>query len=874
MASLPSSSSAEPAPPAEVTADAARYSSSFGSDVGSPQAARRSMSSFGSDMSSPEKTGGATWEENARNCSLCGAKLGKRHLTPRHHCRICGRCICAACSPNVVQLQGQSTPQRACKECIGGFERGPEIIERIMGLGRRLGSLNVTQANPSSLPCDPERPLGTLDEALTLCEKAVVPIEAERERQLATHRRVDQLENEVRVARAGCVRLAQRIHALQRSRPPSELQAASLDEAVGMCEAALVPLEDKRLGREYVRRAVLDAELDRITGSEASVRDDEVSRRRLEQRTPLRSAEAAAATTSGSARDAEAGCSEAIAAAATPQGRRMSSPFSRPLGAANRCEFFAHRRRCCACSRQRVLVCMSSFLLAAAVALLILRLAAPALAQRLLSSATITLVGASMRDPTASSLRMSATVVIDNAGPLSVHVQSFRAEVGAGGRAFGWCTFPDVVTTAAGPTRIELDSELHVTDSAGFATATSQILQGQRSEWYISGMPSVTAVGLTMQLQISKMLHLPATLLKEVQSANIDVLSSSEHELSISADTTFFSSSVLEFRNFSQATFTLHPTSENGTVNHDVQMGYVKVPQFEVLRGFNIFKNVSIVLQKTATSEKHLSRFLGAWASGMDQLVVIRGPVGSASPFLNHLTTESVQIMGLASGVFKSGFVSSSHTLRGHVPETGKQCPLQDGRNCLKGAVAVVGNPLHHELRLAAMSFDVDMLEALSYETVLHAMHILPVRVKCSKGTRMARVYSTPGMWAYLDPSRAGEDSVSLPPAAEGGVALASFFLAARPQPGQSQGGYCLNQHADPMDCCFTTLVPAAACYYRRKAMSFVPASVRGNLTFEIGSFSISSEIAQTSFPITFTDDLLKFVVGPVTMSCDDFTFH
>lgn len=51
---------------------------------------------------------------------MCQKKVGKRHLNPRHHCRTCGRCVCGACSPSSVQLEGQKGLQRVCSPCIAG----------------------------------------------------------------------------------------------------------------------------------------------------------------------------------------------------------------------------------------------------------------------------------------------------------------------------------------------------------------------------------------------------------------------------------------------------------------------------------------------------------------------------------------------------------------------------------------------------------------------------------------------------------------------------------------------------------------------------------------------------------------------------------
>jgi hypothetical protein len=60
----------------------------------------------------------SAWQPNTPTCSMCNAELGKRHFRPRHHCRICGKCVCAACAPNFIALSNMKGPQRACTLCV------------------------------------------------------------------------------------------------------------------------------------------------------------------------------------------------------------------------------------------------------------------------------------------------------------------------------------------------------------------------------------------------------------------------------------------------------------------------------------------------------------------------------------------------------------------------------------------------------------------------------------------------------------------------------------------------------------------------------------------------------------------------------------
>lgn len=57
------------------------------------------------------------WEANSPTCNVCRARLGKRRMNPRHHCRACGKCVCAKCSPSMVKLSG-TTMMRVCTRCV------------------------------------------------------------------------------------------------------------------------------------------------------------------------------------------------------------------------------------------------------------------------------------------------------------------------------------------------------------------------------------------------------------------------------------------------------------------------------------------------------------------------------------------------------------------------------------------------------------------------------------------------------------------------------------------------------------------------------------------------------------------------------------
>jgi len=129
-----------------------------------PLDANISPSSLMSSSSSP------TWEENTSKCSICEVRLGKRVFKRRHHCRVCGKCVCSACSPNFVLLGGQKNPQRACTPCVSGAQKVPELNRRVSQLAGRLSALGgCTESRASSDTHTPD----DLEHSLSLCESAL-----------------------------------------------------------------------------------------------------------------------------------------------------------------------------------------------------------------------------------------------------------------------------------------------------------------------------------------------------------------------------------------------------------------------------------------------------------------------------------------------------------------------------------------------------------------------------------------------------------------------------------------------------------------------------------------------------------------------------
>ncbi|CAJ1438422.1 unnamed protein product [Effrenium voratum] len=90
-----------------------RFSSIASAASSPPRLDRLVASSASEDLDSRDR-----WDEDAASCAICNTLLGRRRLRPRHHCRICGRCVCASCSPSMVAMPGCKDLQRACSPCL------------------------------------------------------------------------------------------------------------------------------------------------------------------------------------------------------------------------------------------------------------------------------------------------------------------------------------------------------------------------------------------------------------------------------------------------------------------------------------------------------------------------------------------------------------------------------------------------------------------------------------------------------------------------------------------------------------------------------------------------------------------------------------
>jgi hypothetical protein len=80
------------------------------------------------------------WQADTPSCTLCDAtfSLAKR----RHHCRVCGSCVCGPCSPHELRLTSSEPPVRVCSRCnlrVGLLTQMTRVLDEIDTLSKVLG---------------------------------------------------------------------------------------------------------------------------------------------------------------------------------------------------------------------------------------------------------------------------------------------------------------------------------------------------------------------------------------------------------------------------------------------------------------------------------------------------------------------------------------------------------------------------------------------------------------------------------------------------------------------------------------------------------------------------------------------------------------
>jgi len=119
------------------------------------------------------ETQGAQWMADTDKCTICNVKIGKMKLNPRHHCRLCGRCVCHKCSPSTTEVKKYEGPQRVCEKCVGKAFKQAQLASKARGRLKEVASQLCDVSGTDIF----EIQVGDVEEAVTACELAADGVE-------------------------------------------------------------------------------------------------------------------------------------------------------------------------------------------------------------------------------------------------------------------------------------------------------------------------------------------------------------------------------------------------------------------------------------------------------------------------------------------------------------------------------------------------------------------------------------------------------------------------------------------------------------------------------------------------------------------------
>ena len=349
--------------------------------------------------------------------------------------------------------------------------------------------------------------------------------------------------------------------------------------------------------------------------------------------------------------------------------------------------------------------------------------ALPQIVRWVIGASTLTLVSGSLGSPGDERIRVTVTIRVDNAGPLSATLHGFDAilmgpsDANGTKRAIGRITFPDIRVAASSASFAVIDSELHVSSANSFQAATIPILRGEAVDWEIHGNTSVTVLGIPVAVALDKHLTMPATAIQKMRSFNVAIErgNGSSGVLSVSADATFISTSVLELHHLGDlevevsatvpfgsmllsaaCSFVEAPNMRPPTRRADgdskmvsfaldlqlwyeigssvrvapngseifirgikrgpisaVRMGSVHLPNFELRQGLNEIK-MAIRLDASLgeAAQAAIGTFIGKWISGIPQKILTRGPIRYRAVFLNNVSEVECEVEAMPDPIF------------------------------------------------------------------------------------------------------------------------------------------------------------------------------------------------------------------------------
>eukprot|EP00656_Telonema_subtile_P052357 TRINITY_DN7286_c0_g1_i1.p1 TRINITY_DN7286_c0_g1~~TRINITY_DN7286_c0_g1_i1.p1 ORF type:complete len:620 (-),score=111.97 TRINITY_DN7286_c0_g1_i1:63-1922(-) len=470
------------------------------------------------------------------------------------------------------------------------------------------------------------------------------------------------------------------------------------------------------------------------------------------------------------------------------------------------------------------------------------------------SHSTTVLVRAEVSHPdaVASTVRMATTLQLNNAGGTAAKIKSFKVQLYSDERyPFGELTMPDIDVHSNAPTEIRINDTLKVTNDSAFVAATAQVLLGpcdpeiaSECAWTAVGKPTVklTLMGipLTYTTDFKGSIPMPLTQLANVQANNVQLTGGEKNKVFAVANTSFFSQSLLELTNLGKMVFAVRDLDGE-------YLGNASMPNFSVLRGHNELDNCHTVMERTPTNSQQLRKFLSGVSQGVDQQVILHGPIDGCALFLQNIVTQNFTIKGVSD--LRAAPIRQSLIAKGQAEgfkPGGGTCSLVAGSECVRGSVNVLLSPMDRvDIRFTNLSLNAYLHEEIGYNFT--SLLAPGGSVKCPSTSQFVHQFTQKGM--YVNDTQ--RDDILMKPGKPISVVTPAEPIYPDMQPSTCEK---FGVFGSPFSCCFTSRQLAASCRAKARGEYSFDTFVNGTVVLGVGDFEIEVDVKQPLISVYFED--------------------
>jgi hypothetical protein len=517
------------------------------------------------------------------------------------------------------------------------------------------------------------------------------------------------------------------------------------------------------------------------------------------------------------------------------------------------------------------------------------------------------------------SLRMNATMILENAGSHRAVIKRTRASVhtrfpfidpatNKTTTKFGELELPEIRIAPNKASAFNISTLINLTSIPALKRDVGRLLTDIDVKWYIVCRPTITVHfgGSTVNTKVhsNNTVLLRGTKLANMHASNLTVVGASETQIYAFGQMTMASSADFtlmdrdsdakdndtmvgessltrgavigydkQLRRFEVVgesapllTFTMHD------LDTDVVLGYATVPNLVLTAGLNTYEKVNITLERSDENEDMIATVLTKFMQKQEQTLGVSGPSA-------HYGRETCIDGTMRSTVRVAGSTASNTAIAGLVTAESMTGWDVNKTYSVQGAYSTMLNTLNVPIRIKRMDSYLTLEEGFAYDVDIK-VGFFKYKAKCNYSEDLAHMHSGRGMF---------KDDPDLTFVDIGALESQSMYSIGEPIPGQygypnAPSDFCQSVGGEQFGCCFLFSISGAACYANPKLWTdptdeveqpYIDTHMGANITATLdGKYDLTLRYYQDFFPVYFGSGVVEGYPADYGVSCSSYTFY